>query len=119
ETLMENIVNHVGMNLDARVIESAKWRGSQITDAGCGGANEDNFSRERTGRGFVFDDVGHRIVRIGVAGAVIVDVNAAEIVRTNLRFVAKNDSVGTHRTKFQGHLIVRKAQERADGLHVE
>ena len=67
----------------------------------------------------MFDDVGHRIVRIGIAGAVIVDVDAAEVVSTDLRLVAKNDSVGTHRTKFQCHLIVRKAQERADGLHVE
>src|SRR3989442_15121029 len=97
---MENIVNHVGMNLDTRVIESAKWRGSQIADAGSGGANENNLSRKHTGRRFVFDDVGHRIVRIGITGAVIVDGDADEGIITDLRVIVKKYQVGTNRTIF-------------------
>src|SRR5882724_4887611 len=86
---MENIVNHVGMNLDTRVIESAKWRGSQITDAGCGGTNEDNLSRKRTGRRFLADVVEHK----APAGAF-----SGKIVRCRLRWHQRGQSFQkTHR----------------------
>src|SRR4029077_19538814 len=67
----------------------------------------------------VLDDFGHGIVRVGIAGSVEIDVNTAEIVGMDLGLIAEDKARGAYRTKLQGHLIVWKTQERANGLHVE
>ena len=53
EMPVQNVVDHVGVDLDARIIDSAKRRRAQIADSRRGRAHQHNFSFERSRRKFV------------------------------------------------------------------
>src|ERR1700751_2613395 len=48
-----------------------------------------------------------------------IDVSSAEVVGANLNVIAEDNAESAYRTEFQRDLIIRKIQERANGLHVE
>ena len=67
EMPVQNVVDHVGVNFHARIIDSAERRRAQVADPGCRRAHQHDFSLERSRRKFAVHHVGDRNVRIRAA----------------------------------------------------
>ena len=98
---VQQIVEDVGVDLYAHVAGAllVKRRVAQIADTQRGGANKNNFVAKRVRWHGPAEDIHHRVVRIGVIGAgvidqstailpgmqlVIAELNALEAVRANI-----------------------------------
>ncbi len=91
KSLIQDIVDDVGVNFDARIVGAAVRCGFQIADARRCCADEHKFVFKCAGREFSFHDIRHGIVGKGARGPTIVDCFHPDVVGDNPELRAKLD----------------------------
>ena len=95
ESVIEHVVDHVGVNFHAGIVDSAVRCRAQVADAGGGGSDQYNLSLECSGAKFSVTTSAIEYIRIASSRAAIVDLHVARIIRLDFQLVAKveaNDS---------------------------
>src|SRR6266478_5943805 len=119
ESFIQNVVNHVGMNLDSGICRAAVGSAAKIADAGSGGSNQNDFSLKGTGRKSFLQNIDNGIVREGAGGPLVVDHHLATAVRMKKQRLAEanfDDSLGAID---QIHVLRRRAKIRASRHEIQ
>src|SRR5205807_155680 len=119
EGLVQDVVNHIGVNFHSWVVETAVRSSAKIADAGCRGSDQHDFSLESLCPEFLHKDVSEGIVGIRVARPVIIDHHASQIIGSNLRGLPEQNAICANGTKLQHNLLIGQPEIRAHGLHIE
>ena len=80
ESFIQNVVNHVGMNLNPRISRAAVGSAAKIADAGGSGSNQNDFSLKSAGRKSFLKNIDDGIVRERAGGPLVVDHHLAAAV---------------------------------------
>jgi len=115
---VQNVVNDMGMNLHAWIIQSAIRRRAKIADARGGRTDEHDLSMKSFPPKFSLDDIGERIMRVRVTQPVIIDDHSAQLVGANLRGLSEQNAVSADRAELQNDLFIRQSKIGPHGLHI-
>ncbi len=116
---VQNIVDHVRVDLDARIVDPTEWRRAQIADSCRGRAHQHDFPFECSRGKFVADHVGDRNIGIGGNVAFIVDHHPPDGVGVDDERGAELQRRDARFAEVEHGLLVGQSLKKAHGLHVE
>ena len=101
---VQQVVDHVGVNFDAGIVDAAVRRSPLIANSRCRRPHHDNFVFERAVDEFSRGDVRDGVIRIGSARPVIVNLHVPGGIRPHPQLVAKIQTHNSHRSVIYGQL---------------
>ena len=117
--LIQNVVNHIGVNLHSRVVCSAVRGAAKIADSGSGGSNQNDFSLKSAGRESFLENIDDGIVRERAGGPLIVDHHLAAAVGMKKQRFAEANLDDSLRAIDQIHVLRRRAEVRASRHEIQ
>src|SRR6266481_3646360 len=119
ESVIQDVIDDVGVNLHSRKRCASKRRRPQVSYSRGSSTNEHNFVTEGFRSELVRQDIGHRIMREGARRALIIDHDLAAAVRMYANVGAELNLRDPDRAVRQNGLFRLNSQKCARRHHIE
>ena len=116
---VHDVINHVRVDLDARIVDPSKRRRAQIADSRRRRAYQNNFSFECSRGKFVADHIGDRNIRIGRHATFVIDHHSTHGIRMDDERGTKFESRDARLAEIELHLLIGHSLKKAHRLHIQ